>query len=276
MHWYRGSHQPPALARPPRGCERIRGRISAPPIAEPRMRMLSPGRAVLAAVLLAATLSAPVPLAAQITPFNSLTPSERSAGWQLLFDGTSTAGWRGFRMDSVPANWQVIDGALTCVGDGVDLLTDQSYAGFDLTLEWMIAPKGNSGILYRVTEAEDETYWTGPEFQLLDDAGQPPGLTRITAAGAVYALYPAPEGLVKPAGQWNTTRIVINGNDVQHWLNGTLAAHYVLGSADFNERVAKSKFSKWPAFGKAASGHIALQSHGGRVAFRNIKIKVIP
>ncbi|MEZ4413266.1 MAG: DUF1080 domain-containing protein [Gemmatimonadales bacterium] len=234
------------------------------------------GRAVLVATLLTLTVSAPVTLTAQQAPRNTLTQAERAGGWQLLFDGSTTAGWRGFRMDSVPANWQVIDGALTCVGDGVDLLTDQTYAGFELQLEWMIAPKGNSGILYRVTEAEDETYWTGPEYQLLDDAGQPPGLTRITAAGAVYALYPAPEGLVKPAGQWNTTRIVIKDNNVQHWLNGTLAAQYVLGSADFNERVAKSKFSKWPAFGKAATGHIALQSHGGRVAFRNIKIKVTP
>ncbi len=269
--------QPLALAKPPGGCEHIEGRFVAPsPIAEPLMTLPPSGRALLTVVLLATTLSAPVPLTAQLAAHNTVTPAERSAGWQLLFDGSTTTGWRGFRMDSVPANWTVIDGALTCVGDGVDLLTDRTYAGFELTLEWMIAPKGNSGILYRVTEAEDETYWTGPEFQLLDDAGQPPGLTRITAAGAVYALYPAPEGLVKPAGQWNATRIVINGNEVQHWLNGTLAAQYVLGSADFNDRVAKSKFSKWPGFGKAATGHIALQSHGGRVAFRDIKIKVTP
>jgi hypothetical protein len=277
MHPVRGAHQPPALAKPPGGCEHIEARFVAPSsIAEPLMTLPPPGRALLAAALLATTTSAQVPLAAQITPFNTLTQAERSAGWQLLFDGSTTTGWRGFRMDSVPANWQVIDGALTCVGDGADLLTDRTYAGFELTLEWMIAPKGNSGILYRVTEAEGETYWTGPEYQVLDDAGQPPGLTRITAAGAVYALYPAPERLVKPAGQWNTTRIVINGNEVQHWLNGTLAAQYVLGSADFNDRVVKSKFSKWPGFGKAATGHIALQSHGGRVAFRDIKIKVTP
>ena len=277
MHRPASHFQPPTLAKPPVGCEHIQGCFVAPsPMPEPLMTLPPSGRALLAAVLLAATVSAPVSLTAQQAPPNTLTPAERSAGWQLLFDGSTTTGWRGFRLDSVPANWKVIDGALTCVGDGLDLLTDRTYAGFELTLEWMIAPKGNSGILYRVTEVEDETYWTGPEFQLLDDAGQPPGLTRITAAGAVYALYPAPVGLVKPAGQWNTTRIVINGNEVQHWLNGTLAAQYVLGSADFNDRVAKSKFSKWPGFGKAAAGHIALQSHGGRVAFRDIKIKVTP
>lgn len=240
------------------------------------MPLRPPGRLLLAAALLAATGSVSTALPAQVTPHNALTPTERASGWHLLFDGTTTTGWRGFRMTSAPANWQVIDGALTCTGDGVDLLTDGQYTGFELSIEWMIAPKGNSGILYRVTEAEDETYWTGIEYQVLDDAGQPPGLTRITAAGAVYALYPASEGLVKPAGQWNQTRIVIKDNDVQHWLNGTLAAHYVIGSADFNERVAKSKFSKWPAFGKAPTGHIALQSHGGRVAYRNIKIKVLP
>jgi hypothetical protein len=150
------------------------------------------------------------------------------------------------------------------------------YAGFELTLEWTIDSGGNSGILYRVTDAESETYWTGVEYQVLDDAGRAPGLTRITAAGAVYALYPAVEGLVRPAGEWNQTRIVVNNNDVEHWLNGALAAQYVLGSADFADRVAKSKFAKWPAYGKAPTGYIALQSHGGRVTYRDIKIRVIP
>jgi hypothetical protein len=240
------------------------------------MTLPIPGRAVLAIAILTATASASVPLTAQEGAPNSLTPAERSAGWTLLFDGTTTNGWRGFKMNTVPEGWQVVDGALTRVGEGADLITAQMYAGFELTLEWMISSEGNSGILYRVTEAETDTYWTGPEYQVLDDAGQPAGLSRSTAAGAVYALYPAPEGLVRPVGEWNQARIVVHGNDVQHWLNGTMVAHYVLGSADFTERVAKSKFSEWPGFGNAATGYIALQNHGDRVAYRSVKIRVLP
>ncbi len=236
-------------------------------------RRIAPG-AIPLLLLLAALASTPA--CAQEAAPNRLTEAERAAGWQLLFDGTTTAGWRGYQMDTVPDGWQVVDGALTRVGQGVDLITRQMYGSFELALEWMIAPKGNSGILYRVTEAETNTYWTGPEYQVLDDAGQSSGLTRAIAAAAVYALYPAREGLTRPAGEWNEARILVKGNEVQHWLNGTLAAEYVLGSVDFNERVAKSKFSEWPAFGKAATGHIALQNHGDRVAYRSIKIKVTP
>lgn len=207
---------------------------------------------------------------------NTLTAEERAAGWVLLFDGSTTKGWRGYQMTTAPAGWQVVDGALTRVGDGADLISEGQYAGFELSFEWMIASKGNSGIMYRVTEADSFSYMTGPEYQILDDAGHPNGLSRLTAAAAVYGLYPSPEGLTRPPGQWNQARIVIKGDSVQHWLNGTLAAEYVLGSADFNAKVAKSKFAKWPGFGRAKSGHIALQDHGDRVAYRSIKLRVLP
>ena len=130
--------------------------------------------------------------------------------------------------------------------------------------------------MYRVTEADSNSYETGPEYQVLDDEGHRDGLSRLTAAGAVYGLYPAPDSLVRPVGEWNQARIVIKGDSVQHWLNGTQVAHYVLGSADFNDRVAKSKFKQWPGFGKASKGYIALQDHGDWVAYRNIKIRVLP
>lgn len=232
-------------------------------------------RALLAPIVLAAAATAP-PAAAQVPAPNTLTAAERSAGWRLLFDGTSTAGWRGFRMATMPAGWQARDGALTRVSEATDIITTDQYANFELTLEWQISPKGNSGIMYRVTEADSFSYETGPEMQVLDDEGHRDGLSRLTAAGSVYGLYPAPEGLVRPAGQWNQVRIVVNGNDVEHWLNGTQVAHYVLGSPEWAALVAKSKFKQWPGYGKAKTGFIALQDHGDWVAYRSIKIRVLP
>lgn len=231
-------------------------------------------RALLAPLLLAT--AAPLPLACQAATPNTLTPAECSAGWQLLFDGTTTTGWRGFRMTTMPAGWQARDGALTRVSEAADIITTDQYANFELALEWQISPKGNSGIMYRVTEADSSSYETGPEMQVLDDEGHRDGLSRLTAAGSVYGLYPAPEGLVRPAGQWNQVRIVVNGNDVEHWLNGTQVAHYVLGSPEWAALVAKSKFRQWPGYGKAPRGYIALQDHGDWVAYRSIKIRVLP
>ena len=232
-------------------------------------------RALLAPILLA-TAAAPPPAVAQAPAPNTLTAAERSAGWRLLFDGTSTAGWRGFRMTTMPTGWQARDGALTRVSEAADIVTTDQYANFELALEWQISPKGNSGIMYRVTEADSSSYETGPEMQVLDDEGHRDGLSRLTAAGSVYGLYPAPEGLVRPAGQWNQVRIVVNGNDVEHWLNGTQVAHYVLGSPEWAALVAKSKFRQWPGYGKARIGFIALQDHGDWVAYRSIKIRVLP
>jgi len=246
-------------------------------IAEQTMPLPRPGRAILAALFLALTVSAPVTLPAQGAPApNTLSASERATGWTLLFDGTSTAGWRGFRMTGMPPGWEAKDGALTRVSEAADIITAQEYASFELMLEWMISPKGNSGIMYRVTEADSNTYETGPEYQVLDDAGHRDGLSRLTAAGSVYGLYPAPDSLVHPAGEWNQARIVVDGNDVEHWLNGKLVAHYVLGSPDWVARVEQSKFKQWPGYGKAKTGYIALQEHGGWVAYRNVKIRVIP
>lgn len=276
MHRARPKHQPPVLAKAPFGCERNWVRMSIPSTAERRMFLPPCGRAVLVAALLALTVSAPVPLTAQQAPLNTLTQAERAAGWTLLFDGTSTAGWRGFRMTTMPAGWEAKDGALTRVSEAADIITVQEYANFELTLEWSISPKGNSGIMYRVTEADSNTYETGPEYQVLDDQGHRDGLSRLTAAGSVYGLYPAPEGLVRPVGEWNQARIIVNGNDVEHWLNGTLVAHYVLGSPGWEARVADSKFKQWPGYGRAKTGYIALQEHGGWVGYRNIKIRVLP
>ena len=205
-----------------------------------------------------------------------LRPDPTASGeWRTLFDGRSLDQWRGFRSDGVPAGWQVVDGAITRVGHAGDLITEDMFADFELTLEWMIAEGGNSGILYRVSEDAPETYHTGPEMQVLDDTRHSDGRSRLTAAGAVYGLYPAPEGIASPAGEWNAARILVRGPHVEHWLNGAAAAAYELGSPDWEARVAASKFREWPGYGRAASGHIALQDHGDRVAYRNIRLRAI-
>lgn len=207
----------------------------------------------------------------------SLPMKPDSAGeWRTLFDGRSLDAWRGFKRAEVPAGWQVVDGALTRVGKAGDLITRDEFDNFELELEWKVPQGGNSGIMYRVTEDGEETYETGPEMQVLDDARHKDGQSRLTAAGSAYGLYPAPAGVVKPAGEWNAVRIVVRGNHVEHWLNGTKVVEYELGSPDWAAKVQASKFSRWPGYGRAASGHIALQDHGDRVAYRNIKIRILP
>ena len=175
----------------------------------------------------------------------------------------------------MPAGWQIVDGALTRMGKAGDLITRDVFGDFELELEWMVAEGGNSGVMYRVTEEAPQTYQTGPEMQVLDDARHPDGRSRLTAAGAVYGLYPAPAGVVKPAGEWNAVRILLRGDKAEHWLNGVEVAAYQLGSSDWETRVAASKFGKWPAYGRAAAGHIALQDHGDRVAYRSIRIRTL-
>ncbi|MGH7481955.1 MAG: 3-keto-disaccharide hydrolase [Longimicrobiales bacterium] len=194
--------------------------------------------------------------------------------WRVLFDGESLEHWRGFRMDSVPAGWQIVDGALTRVAEAGDLVTRDVFGDFELTLEWRVPTGGNSGVIYRVDEAVgDATYQTGPEMQVLDDAGHADGASRLTAAGSLYGLYPAPAGVVRPAGEWNEARLVVRGHHVEHWLNGTRVVEAEIGSADWGERVAASKFAAWPGFAGADSGRIALQDHGDRVQYRAIRIR---
>jgi hypothetical protein len=203
-------------------------------------------------------------------------PAPAEGEWRTLFDGGSLDAWRGFRNDRVPAGWQVVDGALTRVGEGGDLITRDEFGDFELTLEWKVAEGGNSGIMYRVTEDAAASYETGPEMQVLDDARHQDGQSRLTSAGSAYGLYAAPAGVVKPAGEWNAVRIVVRGNHVEHWLNGTKVVEYELGSPDWEAKVKASKFQQWPGYGRAASGHIALQDHGDRVAYRDIKIRTLP
>lgn len=204
---------------------------------------------------------------------NTLTDAERAEGWRLLFDGQTLDGWRGYMMEGMPAGWAVVDGELTRVSRARDIITTEKFGDFELSLEWKVDAGGNSGIFYRAIEGPEWIYHAAPEMQLLDDARHRDGGSPLTAAGAAYGLYPAPRGVVKPAGEWNTARIVASGKRVEHWLNGVKVVEYEIGSDDWNQRVAASKFAEFPVFAQAMQGHIGLQEHGSRVAFRNIKIR---
>jgi hypothetical protein len=204
---------------------------------------------------------------------NTLTAEERAQGWQLLFDGESLDQWRGFRQDVLPDGWVAQEGLLVRTEGGGDIITRDTFRDFELSLDWMVHEGGNSGILYRVSEEVARTFEGAPEMQVLDDAVHVDGGDPLTSAGAHYAMHPAPRGVVHPAGEWNHARIRVQRNHVTHWLNGQEIVDYELGSDDWNRRLARSKFTQWPAYGTFPEGHIALQDHGDWVAYRNIKIR---
>jgi len=203
-----------------------------------------------------------------------LSPEQRAAGWRPLFDGRSTAGWRGYRQQTVPSGWRAVDGTLTKTGTSGDIITKEQFGDFQLAFDWKLAPGGNAGVFYRGTEQEEFIYWTAPEYQLLDDAAHADGKDRLTSAGAAYALYPAPAGVVKPTGEWNSTLIVVQGSRVQHWMNGQKLLEYELGSPDWEAKVKASKFVEWPRYGRASRGHIGFQGdHEGTLTLRNIRVR---
>ena len=206
---------------------------------------------------------------------NSLTQAEQDAGWQLLFDGESTAGWRTYQSDTALPGWQVINGELTLVDKAGDLITVAQFANFEVQLDWQVIASGNSGLFIRAGEATPYIFMSAPEVQILDDEGHPDGGSPLTSAGSNFGLHPVPRGIVKPAGQWNHIRVRVDGNQVSHWLNGVEVVSYKLGSPAWQAEVSASKFSAWPTYGTLAKGHIGLQDHGDRVAFRNIKLRVI-
>jgi hypothetical protein len=204
---------------------------------------------------------------------NALTEAERANGWRLLFDGETLDGWRPFKGEGVPEGWAVEDGTLARVGAGGDIITDEAFEDFELSLEWRIAPGGNSGIFYLVSEDADYIWEAAPEMQVLDDDGHPDGQSELTSAGANFALHPAPRGVVRPAGEWNEARIVVRDGHVEHWLNGRPIVEYELGSEDWQRRVAASKFAEWDRYGQTRAGAIGLQDHGDPVWYRSIKVR---
>ena len=203
------------------------------------------------------------------------TQTSQPGPWRSLFDGKTTAGWRGFRQKGMPAGWKAIDGALTRDSAASDIVSLEEFSNFELTVDWKIAPGANSGIFYRVVEDDrDQEMWmAAPEYQVIDDIGYKGPLKPTQKTGANYDLHPPSQNAVRPAGDWNTTRIVVNGAHVEHWLNEKQVVEYELWSGAWEKLVSASKFKDHPRYARARTGRIGLQDHGDWVAYRNIRIR---
>ncbi len=254
-----------------------------------KMRSFDRPGALVLALFLAAACSPESPS----TGPNSLSQAERSQGWTLLFNGRNLKGWHGSGFENVPAGrWAVEDGAIVTVpaggaqgrkAAGFDLVSDETFDDFELRFEWEVGPGGNSGLKYDVSDEITRRFGPGLsgrggavgfEYQLLDDAANPDArVGPHRRAGSLYDIIPASSGLVRPAAEFNSGRIIRRGNHGEHWLNGVKALEYDLGSADFRARLAASKFRDIPGFAEKRKGPIVLQYHGDRVAFRGIKIR---
>ena len=208
------------------------------------------------------------------------TREERTGAWMPLFDGKTLKGWRGYRKpDAAGSRWVVEDGLLTVPPAGgqdtrgaLDLITTDTFDQFELAFEWRVAPGANSGVKYFILEDRDAAI--GHEYQVIDDerhADAKIGPHRQTAS--FYDVLPPVGRTLKPAGEFNDSRIVVNGRRVEHWLNGTRVLHYELASPELQQAIDKSKFKGIERFGKPQKGHILLQDHGDRVWYRNIRIR---
>lgn len=217
---------------------------------------------------------------------NNLTITEKEEGWKLLFDGETSAGWRGAQKEAFPEyGWAIRDGVLSVdssggaeAAHGGDIVTIDQYSNFEFKADFKITPGANSGIKYYVTEMEKTSGSAiGLEYQILDDNLHPDatqGREGNRTLSSLYDLIPADSNKrVRQVGQWNMARIVSKDHHVEHWLNGSKVLEYERGSKEYRELVAISKYKIWKNFGEAESGHILLQDHGDHVLFRNIKIR---
>lgn len=214
---------------------------------------------------------------------NQLSKQESGQHWRLLFDGKSLNGWSGFQQSTLPRAWHVEEGALALPpftgrepppAERGYIRTTDAFENFELRLQWAVAPGGNSGIFFFVREGVESRIWqVAPEMQILDDARHEDGIETSHRAGGLYDLYPPKCNALRPAGQYNDVRLVVNHGHIEHWLNGYRVAEYQLDSPDWRARVAKSKFADMQEFGKAHEGYLALQDHGDAVRFRNIRVR---
>ncbi|MSU71901.1 MAG: DUF1080 domain-containing protein [Opitutus sp.] len=218
---------------------------------------------------------------------NQLTATEKAAGWQLVFDGKSLDGWRGYRLKGVPENlgWEVNDGTLHAKQVKYDmsnipmaqfrkseLITEKKFNDFELSWDWKLSKAANNGIKYFVTEERPSA--PGPEYQMMDDANHPDGKMGPTHhTGAFYDVLPGAADKASPIGQWNTSRVVVRGNHVEHWLNGQKVVDCQLGSPEVKAGLAKSKFKNEPGFGEKIAGHIMLTYHGDETWVKNFKVR---
>jgi len=215
-------------------------------------------------------------LSAAEGPLNTLSAAEKSAGWKLLFDGRSLQGWHLYPKKAAPqAGWKVEEGILKKLPkiQGGDIVTDDTFGDFDLTWEWRISAAGNNGVKYLVTEERPSA--PGPEYQMIDDQGNSDGKLGPTHQTASFydVLPPASDKPLKPVGEWNSSRILVQGNHVEHWLNGMKVLEYELGSEQVKAAVAASKFKSARGFGTKLRGHILLTDHRDECWFRNLKIR---
>lgn len=232
------------------------------------------------------------PSPSSVPEMNTLSAEEKEAGWRLLFDGISFAGWRGIGQESIPeGHWTIEDGAIKKISSGEvplqadgqplqggDIMSADTFEDFELYLEWKISPGGNSGVKYNVSEEMSMSYppnhaALGFEYQVLDDALHPDGRKEPRySAGGLYDLVGPENKTLKPIGEYNSARIVFQGRHGEHWLNGVKVLEYDLDTEDFQGHIAQSKFKNIPGFSQKRKGHIVLQDHTHAVWYRNIKI----
>jgi hypothetical protein len=213
---------------------------------------------------------------------NTLTDAEKSQGWKLLFNGTSMDGWRTYK-NLENDSWEIAEGALHCKAFNdnaenkrADLITTEQFDNYEFTFDYKLSAQANSGIIYRVTEEFNQPYESGPEFQLIDDEGAPGELQKWQMSGACYDMFvPGAERKLNPAGTWNSGKLVVDGNHVEHWLNGVKVVEYELQSEEWKKRKATSKWKDASGYGLAKKGHIDLQDHGNEVWFRNLKVRAL-
>lgn len=218
------------------------------------------------------------------TPHNTLSEVENKDGWQLLFDGSSTNSWKMFNGSDTVVGWTVEDQCLVALGKGGDIggdiVSERQFKNFELKWDWKIEPQGNSGVMYHVIEDEKfaAPYLTGPEYQMIDDLDFPQELAEWQLTGADYAMHIAnPEKKsVKKAGEWNTSRIVFDNGNVEHWLNGVKIVEFKAWTKEWFELKNSGKWENAPEYGLAQKGHICLQDHGSKTWFRNLKIRELP
>jgi len=208
---------------------------------------------------------------------NTLTEAEKSEGWQLLFDGQTKNGWHRYNKKGNIDDWKVENGLLVLNSSKKDddIVTDEEFEYYHLMLDWNISEGGNSGIIFNVKEDPeyDRTYKTGPEMQVLDNERHSDAKIPKHRAGDLYDLIACSTETVKPAGQWNTAEIIKNKDSLTLRLNGTTVVQTKMFDDNWKQMLANSKFKEWKSFGTINKGVIALQDHGDKVMYRNIKLR---
>jgi hypothetical protein len=216
------------------------------------------------------------PFSMQAQSDNTLSSAEKKAGWILLFDGKTTDQWRPYQ-DKPSDGWEIVNGELHCKEAGVahraDLTSKDEFGDFELAFDWKVGKGANSGVIYRANEQHGASHESAFEYQLIDDIGYPGKLESWQHSGADYDMHPPTSIASKPAGEYNHSVIKAKGRNIEHWLNGVMVASYEIGTPEWRELKAKSKWKDIPGWGENSKGQICLQDHGGGVWFRNVKIR---